>query len=44
MRIHKLRKAEDWSLDELFKTVDKEETGSISVFDLERLIIETKKG
>ena len=44
MRIHKLRKMEGWSLEELFKTVDKEETGSISVFDLERLIMETKKG
>ena len=43
-RLHKLRKAEDWSLEELFRTIDREETGSISVYDLERLIMETKKG
>lgn len=36
--------AEDWSLEELFRTIDREETGSISVYDLERLIMETKKG
>ena len=43
-RLNKIRTTECWSLEDLFKVVDRDENGSISVYDLERLIIEHKKG
>jgi len=43
-RLAKIRLTEAWSVEDLFKIVDRDENGSISVYDLERLIIEHKKG
>ena len=32
------------SLEDLFRTVDRDENGTISIYDLERILIEHKKG
>lgn len=38
-----MRRAENWSLHEIYDVLDAERKGHISVYDLEKLIIEHKK-
>ena len=39
-----MRGAEGWSLRELFDAIDQERKGTLSVYDLEKLIIQQRKG
>lgn len=43
-RLTKVRGAEGWSLRELFDAIDQERKGTLSVYDLEKLIIQQRKG
>ena len=43
-RASRTRGANSWSLQEAFETLDIERKGSVTVYDLERLIINQKKG
>ena len=42
-RLARVRRAENWSLHEIYDVLDAERKGHISVYDLEKLIIEHKK-
>lgn len=42
-RLARTRQNHDWSLDEVFTVLDSDVKGSISIFDIEKLIIEHKK-
>ena len=43
-RLLKIRQSDEISLEDIFRIVDRDETGTISSYDLERLLIEHKKG
>ena len=43
-RLLKFRQTDETSLEDLFRTVDRDGAGSISSYDLERILIEHKKG
>ena len=40
----KTRGAQKWSLKEIFDVLDHERKGSLTVFDLEKIIIKQRKG
>ena len=43
-RLARTRGAQNWSLKEIYDVLDHERTGSLTVFDLEKIVIKQRKG